>query len=513
MIDFKKRLEELENDDRRGSGDWEEEEILAKHKKKKRVITYLAAIAIIAVIFSGRVLISSQSATGGRTGNGFFDVLRRLIPGADKQLAGESDDRVNILLLGMGGENHDGPYLTDTIMLASLQPSTGQVAMISFPRDLITPVSGWQKINSINAYAEEKQPGSGGQVTAAALSQLLQIPIQYYIRVDFSGFTRVIDELGGVTVNVENAIDDYAYPIGGQEDNPDYYARFEHLHIDKGAVTMDGDLALKYVRSRHAAGSEGSDFARARRQQLLMAAIKDKVLSRQTLLNPVMIAKLIGEFKANISTNLNDWEALRLWNLVKNVSPGQVNNKVLSDAPGGLLIAGRGEDGAYVLTPSAGNFSQIRSLVQNIFGPEAAAAPQSAIIVEKATDNPLLAIANGTWITGLASKTAVELEKHDFNVVKISNAPLRDYTQTTVYDLSYGHKNESLALLKKLTGAKQAFDSPSWLDNHRLSAAATSATATLATASPDILATGNENNDQFISDFLLILGTDANSSD
>lgn len=100
---------------------------------------------------------------------------------------------------------------------------------------------------------------------------------------------------------------------------------------------MNGSTALKYARSRHALGIEGSDFARAKRQQLLIEAVKNKLLSRQTLLNPSVLSKLVEEFNQDISTNLNVWEIIRLWNLTKDIKNEQVINKVLSDAPNGLL--------------------------------------------------------------------------------------------------------------------------------------------------------------------------------
>jgi len=404
MIDFKKKLEETEKTEKYASG--EEEELFLANKKRKRVTTYTIAIIVIALIFSGRIIMSSQNATNWFPGAGIFDKLKHLIPSVDKKLKGEENNRINILLLGMGGEGHDGAYLTDTMILASFQPETKQVALISIPRDLTTPVSGWRKINSVNAYAEQKTPGSGGEVTAQAISDLLQIPIDYYVRADFNGFVNIIDELGGIEVNVENTLDDYSYPIDGQEDNPNYYARFEHLHFDKGLQTMNGAMALKYTRSRHAAGAEGSDFARAHRQQLVLEAVKNKLLSSQTLLNPVMVAKLVNEFSKNISTNINAWEILRLWDLFKNVDQAQIINKVLSDAPDGLLISGVGEDGAYILTPRSGNFGEIRTLAQNIFSNLPAVQPEK---VETITDNASVLVLNGTWISGLAGKTSVIL--------------------------------------------------------------------------------------------------------
>ncbi len=478
-------MEEIERQEGRVKSDWEDKELLAAIKKRKRITTYIIAIAVISVIFAGKIIMSSQSASSWLPGGAFFNALRHFIPSGDKQLQGEENDRVNILLLGIGGAGHDGPYLTDTMILLSIKPSTRQVAMLSIPRDLVAPQSGWQKINSINAYAEQKNPGSGGTATAQAMSDLLQVPIQYYVRADFNGFVRAIDELGGIEVNVENTLDDYTYPIEGQEDNPNYYSRFEHLHFDKGPQTMDGSMALKYVRSRHALGIEGSDFARSRRQQLVMEAIKDKLLSQQTLLNPVVVGKLISEFNQDISTNLSVWEMLRLWNLTKDVNRDQIINKGLSDAPDGLLVNGVGQDGAFILTPRSGNFSAVRDLAQNIFSFETTTISAKPEVIN---DGATVLIENGTFITGLANRFSAVLTGYKFTVAQIGNAPQRNYAQTIVYDLSNGQKNQSLTVLKKVTGAKQDLIVQDWVKTY-----------TASSTKPI--------------DFLLILGTDSDKAE
>ena len=489
MIDFKQKMEEEDKRAQRLSDD--PEEIIIPNKRRKRIITYIIAIVVIGLVFAGRILISSQNGTDWLSSTGFFSKLRHLVPSSDKSLKGEEDDRINVLLLGMGGEGHDGAYLTDTIMLASFQPSTKQVSLISIPRDMVSPVSNWQKVNSINAYAEQKEAGSGGEATAKAFAELLQTPIDYYVRVDFNGFSNIVDELGGIEVNVENTLDDYSYPILGQEDNPNYYARYEHLHIEKGWQTMDGSLALKYARSRHAGGAEGSDFARARRQQLVLEAVRNKLLSSKTLLNPVMITKLANEFSKDISTNLTPWEMLRLWETFKDVDKSQIINKVLSDAPDGLLVSGKGENGAYILTPRSGNFSEIRNLVKNIFVSSSAETDSSATEkapVIKISDHADVVILNGTWVSGLAGKTAVLLEQSGFNVSKTGNSPERDYSRTTVYSLATTTvKEKSLKALKTLTGAAQSYDLPSWTNEYAA-----------ASSTPD---------------FLLIIGTDANKAE
>lgn len=488
MIDFKQKMEELEKKEGREILSEEDGFHPVEKKKKRRITSFTVVLLVLALVFSGKVIMSSQSTTDWLEEKGFLSGLRRLVPSGDKVLAGEDEDRINILLLGMGGAGHDGAYLTDTIILASIKPSTHEVVMVSIPRDLTIPIenSGWRKINNVNAFAEAKG-NDGGEASKEALSQVFNLPIHYYIRADFQGFINIIDELGGVEVNVENTLDDYSYPILGQEDNPDYYARYEHLHIEEGVQKMDGSLALKYARSRHAYGIEGSDFARARRQQLVIEAVKDKLLSRQTLLNPVTLGKLINQFEEHIDTDLEVWEMLKLWNVAKEVNREKINNVVLSDAPDSYLVASMSEETGFILSPKTGNFGKIRSMLQDVF--------KSELDEEKSQDNPLeaedliikqeasVAVLNGTWISGLASEIASDLEKFGFNIFEIENAALRDHKDSIIYDLSYGDKNEALYSLEKITNAKQSFAFPDWISEYEEVGGA---------------------------DFILVLGTDSN---
>ncbi|HTW96597.1 MAG TPA: LCP family protein, partial [Candidatus Methylomirabilis sp.] len=363
-----------------------------KNKPGKRKIFWkIFSFAVIFVIlfltlFASCANISDQA-------NSFMDKIpfigqiRHLVNSSDRQLKSEETGRINILFLGMGGKGHDGPYLTDTIMLASFDVTNKKIALLSIPRDLSIPVEGqtdWTKINNINAYAEAKDPDSGGLAVSQAVSDILDIPVDYYVRADFDGFKNIIDEIGGVDVYVENTLDDYDYPIDGQEDNPDYNARFMHLHVDKGWQHMDGDLALKFARSRHAAGAEGSDFARARRQQLILEATKDKMLQAGTLLNPTTIIGVINELSAHISTNLQPWEIIKLWGEFKDVPKASIISKVLDNSPEGLLYQTINDQGAYVLLPKNGDFTEIKYLAANIFN-EAPPVQKETVTEEKST--------------------------------------------------------------------------------------------------------------------------------
>ena len=412
------------------------------------------------IIFSNNILISSDSW--------FYKMpvvssIKYLAESNYKELAGEADDRINILVLGMGGKNHEGGYLADTIMLISLKPSINKVSMISVPRDLIVPIDGmgWKKINSINAYAEMNKENSGGLATSQALSNLLNIPINYFVRVDFDGFVNIIDKFGGIEIYAENALKDCADPIWGEEMLQESYAlRSKCLNIAKGWQTMDGLLALKYARSRHALGPEGSDFARARHQQKIIEAIKNKILSEHILFKPKLILEIINELQNNISTNLKIWEMIKLWNTYKNIPQNNIINKVIDNRSDGLLVDSKGEDGAYILIPRTGDFTQLQNLVQNIFS-DIQVQNKIEIISEKAS----VEIRNGTLTNGFAKAMSTNLEQHGFDITNISNQSKQNLQKSIIYDLTYGEKKKSLDVLKKITNANVSLGLPQWLIN------------------------------------------------
>lgn len=452
---------------------FEEGEHEGKAKKKRSIVKFFFKFTIFFLIFAGIGLAAFSSfnaknnpAQNGSVVTSWLDNLgivgqiTHLAVSSDRQLKGEERDRINILLLGVGGKNHDGGWLTDTIMLVSFQPSTKRVAMISIPRDLTVPIEnmGWRKINAIGAYAEKENPGSGGVAASQAISELLNVPIDYYLRVDFQGFAKVIDELGGVDVQVERQLDDYMYPILGQEDNPNYYARYQHLRVETGLQHMDGSLALKFARSRHGINGEGSDFARAKRQQLVIQSVKDKLFSASNIFKPTLIGNLVGTYQDHVTTNFQVWEMVKMWELFKNVQKEQITNKVLDNSPAGLLMDSRGTDGAYILVPRSGDFSQVEYLIANVFANAPTAAVEK-VVKEKVT----LEIRNGTWINGLASKVSTDMEKYGFDVTSVANASMRNYQRSVIYDLTDGAKMQSLGLLKEKTGANLGLELPSWL--------------------------------------------------
>lgn len=188
----------------------------------------------------------------------------------------------NILVLGVGGGTHDGADLTDTMMVVSLNADKHSVTFTSIPRDIWSETLK-DRINSAYHYGEEKKKGGGLLLAKVIAEDVVGIPIQYSFLLDFSGFKEIIDVVGGIDVNVSKAFTDVDFPIAGKEKDtcpgdPTNRCVYETIHFDEGMQHMDGERALKYVRSRHAEGDEGSDFARGRRQQDVLVALKDKLV-------------------------------------------------------------------------------------------------------------------------------------------------------------------------------------------------------------------------------------------
>ncbi len=411
--------------------------------------------------------------------------IGKLIRSDDKILAGEKENRINFLLLGMGGAGHEGAYLTDTIIIASFAPKENQVAMVSIPRDLAVslPDYGWRKINTINAFAEMNERGSGGEVTAESVGKVFDIPIHYYIRADFLGFEKLIDKLGGISVYVDRGFTDDQYPTD------DF--KYQVVSFEEGPQVMDGETALKFARSRHGTSGEASDFARSRRQQKIIVALKEKVFSLSTLLNPLKIQSLYETMSNSISTNLELWEMVRLSQMARDIDTGNIIHQVVSADPGGLLVAAN-VNGAYILEPRAGNFSELQFLVKNIFNLKSQTASEEKPKITR------IEIQNGTKKTGLAAKTSEDLTKLGYKITKIGNAKEQNYEKTIIYDLTQGKKNEELNFLKEKFGADVSFSIPSWMTSP--------ITPTEVTILPTPAAASENNN---TADFLIILGENA----
>ena len=417
--------------------------------KVSKFIIYLFLVLVIAFfVFSYQVLFTGNSLTDIFSGKiSIFEQLGTIAGGGGK-LQGEADDRINILMLGMGGAGHEGPYLTDTIIIASIKPSTKKVAMISIPRDLLVeiPGYGWWKINNANAFGEQKNSKDGGLLVKETVSKTFDMPIHYYVRIDFAGFEKIIDDLDGLKVEVENSFTDYQYPTN------DF--KYQVVSYEEGLQTMDGDAALKFVRSRHGDNGEGSDFARSKRQQKIISAFKERVFSYSFLLSPRKISKMTKRLTDHLRTDLEPWELVKLAQLAENVDTENIITQVLDDAPTGFLYAGIVNE-AYVLQPRGGDYSQIQYMIKNVFRGTEAIAEKTTINVE---------IRNGTTVAGLASRSSQELKMVGYRVNQIGNAPEQNYTENVIYKLSAKPLPEEITFLEnKYKTAVLQSNIPDWI--------------------------------------------------
>jgi len=305
------------------------------------------------------------------------------------------NDSINILLLGIGGGNHEGPKLTDTIILANLNLKDKKLSLVSLPRDM------WSfdlrdRVNSAYARGETKKDGGGLVLAESIVSKITGQSVDYGVVIDFSGFTKSVDLMGGLDINVDKAFDDYQYPITGNENElcghtdeeveeftasnsaeaelPKFFpCRYEHLHFEKGEQHMDGATTLKFVRSRHALGSEGTDFARSQRQEKVIKAFMDKAFSLKIIGNPTKIIGLYNTVKDSIDTDIPQEEFDDFIKLGQKFQNAQIQSVVIDygdqeEKRGGLLThppISEKYDYKWTLVPRIGenDFSEIHEYV------------------------------------------------------------------------------------------------------------------------------------------------------
>ncbi len=294
-----------------------------------------------------------------------FDTLKR-----EPTLRKDSSGMTNILIVGVDTRAKGSKLMnTDTIILASYNPKTNEIAMMSYPRDLNvnypnTPSFG--KINATYAYGEMRKSGAGMEYLRQLIENISGQKIQYHVMVDLKGFTTIIDLLGGVDVIVDQTF---------TGDYPTETYGWMTVKFKKGVDHMNGTRALQFARIRHAyPGTEASDFARARRQQKVIQAVIDKAMKAETLQNTKKIFEIMGTVAANIHINKvtpEDVEAGLL--ILKDKGKPTSYSMVMDPAAGGYgRLIKRGAGYLYTLEPSAGrnNWSQVKA-----FSKDYAAAP------------------------------------------------------------------------------------------------------------------------------------------
>lgn len=360
-------------------------------------------------------------------------------------LKGEGDGRVNILLLGRGGEGHAGADLTDTILLASIDPVNNKASLVSVPRDLWvkTPTGGDSKINALFAEAKnralnknsnkKKAEEAGIKAVQDMVRTVLGVPVHYYTMIDFLAFKQAVDTVGGVDFEVtrETAVTERLYDttIGKP-----YF-----LDVKPGMQHFDGQRALFYSRSRHT--SPRGDFDRAERQRVFIQALVQKISSASTYTNPVKVSQLMDTFGDRVATDMSINDAMRLMTIGKAVG-NKFESVDFADPAKPLMKTGM-ISGQSVVMPAVGigDYSEIQALVRSKL--------KDGYI---ARENANVTVLNGTVKPGLAAQKAEELKTYGYNVGTVTSAPTQTYEKTMIIDLTNNSKPYTKNYLEKRFG-------------------------------------------------------------
>lgn len=334
-----------------------------------------------------------------------------------KGLARDASGHTNFLILGSGGEGHDGADLTDTIIIASLDQIKNSVSLFSIPRDFfVKSKNGGSRINELYTNSKRKWDASQALgIVQQTISETFNIPLHYTVKIDFRAFEKIVDAVDGIDVYVEDTIDDPLYPRDGTYD-------YEPFFLSKGLQHLDGATALKYARSR----KTSSDFDRSRRQHQVIMALKNKAGEKNSYGRKNLIRELYSSLTKNVETNISLREALSLADLAtqldgKNLAAANLNDDPF--IPGGFLYTPPRDlyGGAFILLPAGEKLDSVQSFVWLIsYGPR------------NLYDMPI-SILNGTKRNGLASRLKTGLKRYGFEFSHLGNARDQKLGSTSIY--------------------------------------------------------------------------------
>ncbi|MEJ5226148.1 MAG: LCP family protein, partial [Anaerolineales bacterium] len=306
------------------------------------------------------------------------------------------------------------------MILFTVDPLSKTAGMLSIPRDMWVdiPGFGYGKINTAYALGEAyKVPGGGPAMAAKTVEQFLGVPIQYYARVDFKAFEEFIDEIGGVIITVEEPIT--LVPINAPKQT-----------LQPGTYNLPGYLALAYARNRK---TEGGDVDRAKRQQQVVLAIRDRILEPRVLAqvfgNPM---KVYREVASGLQTNLSLDDAVRLGVLATSIPIENIKRGVIDYD---MVTITNSPDGLYVFKPIADKIRILRDEIFTTGGPISPAAQGANAQELMKLEGARVFVQNGTYTEGLGARTAEYLKSLGVNVVGTGNAD-GYYANSTLIDLT-----------------------------------------------------------------------------
>jgi len=361
----------------------------------------------------------------------------------------DGKSRVNILLMGYDYRDYESgnwPPRTDTMILLTIDPSTATAGMLSIPRDLWVQIdnygndNGYNKINTAFYYGELYHlPGGGAGLAMQTVENLLGVPINYYVVLDFDSFVKIVNDIGGVTVTPK--VDTVVEPIGNPNDQQTLKAGVP--------VTLPGDLALSYVRNRDSL--PGSDFDRSANQQDVIMALKSRILKYNELPSLLLKAPAIyQDIQSGVKTNLTFDQVLSLGQIALQLDSSKITRASIGP---GQLTQGISPEGLDIYIPIP---DKIRAVTDSIFTTGGVTAPMAVASDQQSamqTEAARIVVENGSGATGLADQTATYLKQQGLNVVQTANAN-QQTTDSMIY--LYNSKPYTLAYLSTLFGVSSS---------------------------------------------------------
>ncbi len=388
--------------------------------------TVRAIIAQVPLPFSERVVLAGGNPGQEGDSEASLSENGKTIVFPRRQL----DERVNVLLLGIDQrEGERGPWRTDTMILVSLDPKTNTAAMLSIPRDLWTTIPGYgeSRINTAHFTGDARgYPGGGPALAKKTVWFALGVPVHNYVRVDFAGFEQLVDAIGGLTIDVPEAIYDARYPT------EDFGTK--EIRIPAGLQHMDGQMALQYARTRHG----GSDFDRMDRQRQVLMAARDKVMALDIPLTRIpTVLDLVG---SSVQTDLTLEEMFLLADAMRKVDRGDIRSAAIDNSMTTTVVTPQG------WMVEVADWDKVRDLVNDLF-PVAGSANESTSLTADRLDqeSARVAVQNGTGEPGVAAAVAEHLVRRGFDVITYQDADHSDYDQSLI--LAYREKPYTLAAL------------------------------------------------------------------
>ena len=400
----------------------------------KTIIILILITASVIATFSFQMFTVGKKIFSQNEDIHFVKQFGDLILHPTKSIKGEEADRINILLLGMGGENHNGGELTDTVMIASIKPSENEAALLSIPRDLyinIPETNFNTKINAIKLFGDKSKDKNGMELLSSVVENVSGLEIHYFVQLDFQGFIKVIDDLNGIDVYLENDISDPNYP--------NFNNGYDPFYIEKGFHHLDGSTALKVARSRH---SKMGDFDRIVRQQTIIKATKQKIFEKYESYDVILFNKMLSSLSDNLRTNLRLKELPRFYQITKEIK----SHKITADVIDTQKYLNRTYVGmGYTLQAKDDSYEKIKQLSADMFNLEISEERKELIETESAN----IEIQNGTDSLDLANKVAFDLEEFGYRIINSTNISEPDFSGVMIYDNSKNEKPNTLDFLKE----------------------------------------------------------------